>query len=297
KAIHHPKGFVSGSVSLDYNPQLVSQVKISASTHPDIYVYPDQYGQYTLPLYQGNYAFIKAELDNFMPAVITAVAVVSNQTTDVPITMNYLRRPVAISYQIESNLLQLNWNLEPLNNSALPTKVGTRFSSKLRLTPVYYKIWIMHNQQTVVDTTGAQAYQTLLESGSYELYIKSVYLAYDGTEVYSAQSETLSFINTSAPELPQPPIVFGLEQNYPNPFTNSTIIRYSLSKTSETSLSVYNIKGELVRTLVKSEQKSGKYQIEFNGLDNKSRALPSGVYFYRLAAGRQTITHKLVILK
>jgi Spherulation-specific family 4/Secretion system C-terminal sorting domain len=89
---------------------------------------------------------------------------------------------------------------------------------------------------------------------------------------------------------------FGLDQNYPNPFNPTTIITYQLSGRSFVSLTISNILGQQVRTLVEKEQPAGQYSVVFNSADGRG-SLPSGVYFYRLQAGGVPQTKKMILLK
>ncbi len=88
------------------------------------------------------------------------------------------------------------------------------------------------------------------------------------------------------------PTAFALEQNYPNPFNPSTVISYQLPVASTVNLVVYDILGREVRTLVNETQPAGIYSVRFD-----ASALASGVYFYRLEAGRFTETRRLLLLK
>ncbi len=90
------------------------------------------------------------------------------------------------------------------------------------------------------------------------------------------------------------PISFQLLQNYPNPFNPSTIINFSIVKSGLVTLKVYNILGELVRTLVNKYENSGKHKIFF---DADNYGLASGVYFYRLKENNFIKTDKMVYLK
>ena len=85
---------------------------------------------------------------------------------------------------------------------------------------------------------------------------------------------------------------FQLLGNYPNPFNPATVIRYQLSVASEVELSVYDLQGRKVRTLVAERQAAGSYQVDFN-----AEGLGSGVYFYRLSDGRAHQTGKALLLK
>lgn len=88
------------------------------------------------------------------------------------------------------------------------------------------------------------------------------------------------------------PVSFELSQNYPNPFNPSTLIKYSIPTDGNVKVSVYNLKGELIRTLVNQYQKSGYYNVKFDG-----SGLSSGIYFYEVEAGILNQVKKMVLLK
>ncbi|MDZ7767319.1 MAG: ice-binding family protein [Melioribacteraceae bacterium] len=89
---------------------------------------------------------------------------------------------------------------------------------------------------------------------------------------------------------------FLLDQNYPNPFNPSTVIQYSIESAANVTLKVYNILGSEVVTLVNDFQEAGSYSIPFNTNDLVG-GLSSGIYFYRLEAGSNVSTKKLVLMK
>lgn len=88
------------------------------------------------------------------------------------------------------------------------------------------------------------------------------------------------------------PISYELYQNYPNPFNPSTIIKYTISKSSFVSLIIYDLLGKEIATLVNEEKQIGNYEIEFDGSN-----LASGVYFYRMQAGNFIATKKFILIK
>jgi|GEM_PF-720945 len=91
---------------------------------------------------------------------------------------------------------------------------------------------------------------------------------------------------------------FQLMQNYPNPFNANTCIRYALSRRSQVDLTVYNILGQLVRTIFRGEQQRGTHILSWDGKNNEGEDVGSGIYFYRLktADGAQA-TRKMLLLK
>ncbi|MDR3626253.1 MAG: T9SS type A sorting domain-containing protein, partial [Ignavibacteriaceae bacterium] len=86
---------------------------------------------------------------------------------------------------------------------------------------------------------------------------------------------------------------FMLYDAYPNPFNPSTTVKFNLAKAGNISLKVYNVMGQLVKTVVSNEFKEkGEYQLNLN-----MSSLSSGVYFYTLSQGSQQLTKKIVLLK
>ena len=97
---------------------------------------------------------------------------------------------------------------------------------------------------------------------------------------------------TSVQSAPTLPTKFSLDQNYPNPFNPTTMIAYTLPKSGQVTLRVYDILGRLIATLVDGEQAPGEHVARFNGA-----GLASGVYFYRLESAGFNQTKKLMLLK
>jgi len=88
------------------------------------------------------------------------------------------------------------------------------------------------------------------------------------------------------------PTEFALSQNYPNPFNSSSVIKYSIPKSSQVSLKIFNTLGQEIETLVNEEKPVGTYEVNWNAAN-----LPSGVYFYRLKVGDFVETKKMILLK
>lgn len=106
----------------------------------------------------------------------------------------------------------------------------------------------------------------------------------DVTEVADEQPSTL-------------PSEFSVEQNYPNPFNPSTNISYSLPVRSEVELTIFNIVGQKVATLQQGLQSAGEHTVVWDGSNESGNAVASGIYFYRIKAGDNVQSRKMLLLK
>jgi 1,4-alpha-glucan branching enzyme len=88
-----------------------------------------------------------------------------------------------------------------------------------------------------------------------------------------------------------------LEPNYPNPFNPMTTIRFSLARTRNATLRVYDVSGRLVRTLVDDVYPRGRHEVRWDGRNNRGQGVASGVYFYRLVVREFAETRRMVLIK
>lgn len=93
------------------------------------------------------------------------------------------------------------------------------------------------------------------------------------------------------------PDQFVLEQNFPNPFNPSTTINYYMPTAQNVDLAIYNITGKRMKTLVNEKQSAGNHQARWDGRNDNGELAASGVYIYRLQAGMEVLTRKMVILR
>ena len=98
------------------------------------------------------------------------------------------------------------------------------------------------------------------------------------------------------PVLPAPGQIV-LKQNYPNPFNPTTTIAYSLPEAAKVRLDIYNLKGQLVKTLLNKDMEAGLHSVVWNGKDMNNVAVASGVYFYRISSPSNTKTRKMLLMK
>jgi hypothetical protein len=149
------------------------------------------------------------------------------------------------------------------------------------------------------NTSMQQSYQfedtDVEDSSTYWYWLESVDL--DGAvEVFGPVS-----VLTAAPDSPDTPIVASslLLGANPNPFTtnSSTTIRFSTSKDMNTNISIYNLKGQLVRTLANGQMTVGAHQLNWDGKNDQGQFVTAGVYFYRMQTSDYLSTRKLILIK
>ncbi|MGB2696624.1 MAG: FlgD immunoglobulin-like domain containing protein [Candidatus Zixiibacteriota bacterium] len=88
-----------------------------------------------------------------------------------------------------------------------------------------------------------------------------------------------------------------LHQNYPNPFNPNTTIEYCVQDPAKVTISVYNVLGQKVKTLVDEEKLRGDYTINWDGKNDAGNQVASGVYFYQVKVGDYTSSKKMLLLK
>jgi hypothetical protein len=128
-------------------------------------------------------------------------------------------------------------------------------------------------------------YNTVTEPffGSGEFHISLTLSAEIPTSVEEAREEV--------------PRVFAIYQNYPNPFNPETVIEYQLPRPSEVEISIFNLQGQKVATLVRKHQTAGSHKIIWDGTDESGRRVASGVYLYQLKAGKSVQVKKMLVLR
>lgn len=136
------------------------------------------------------------------------------------------------------------------------------------------------------DTTGLDVVSSgfSLSAGSHKFVLS-------GANVYIDQVQLIKQTVSSAGDVGVPER-YALAQNYPNPFNPTTTINFTLAKASNVKLTVYNVLGQKVATLVDTHMYPGAYSVQFD-----AKTLASGVYFYRLEAGGFTADKKMLLVK
>ena len=93
------------------------------------------------------------------------------------------------------------------------------------------------------------------------------------------------------------PFQFNVQQNYPNPFNPTTTIRYDIPSSEQVEIDIYNGVGQKINTLLSASQEAGSYEIIWDATDAGGSKVSSGVYFYRVQAGKHNEIRKMVLLR
>lgn len=198
-----------------------------------------------------------------------------------------------------------------MHNGTDPTTITTGDSWLKTNCDAYIQWAKTHNSLFILtwdedDNTTTNQILTLLvgqqvQHGSYSQQVNHINLLRTIEDMYhinhsgaSASASAIDFCWTavSGIKTPAQKSDYSLEQNYPNPFNPSTVIAYTIPTQEKVQLTVFDLLGHEVEVLVNEVKLAGTYAAEF-----KPQNLPSGVYFYRLQAGNQVISKKLMYLK
>ena len=157
-----------------------------------------------------------------------------------------------------------------------------------------YRQDIVSSDPAIVFTTVDSFYvdQDVTDAGAYEYWVTAVDLS--GLE--SEPSNSVSAV-LSADENLGLPTEFALSQNYPNPFNPSTQIQYALPEETRVTISIYDLMGRKVRTLVNDVQDAGYRTVMWNATNDMGRLVSAGLYIYSIRAGDFIQNRKMVLMK
>jgi hypothetical protein len=170
--------------------------------------------------------------------------------------------------------VELNWTTATETNNR-----GFEIERKL-INGEYQKVGYVPGFGTTTELKNYSYSDNDLNAGSYTYRLKQI--DFDGSFSYSEEVDVDVTL----------PLEYALEQNYPNPFNPSTMIKYSIPEDGFVKLSVYNLLGEDVTTLVNTVQKAGRYEVVFDASN-----FASGVYLYRLKAQNYSSIKKMLLIK
>ncbi len=256
--------------------------------------------------YKTTYTISLSGLGNTLqPAVF-----VDNKT----ITSNVAAKPLAVSFQTVSlppNII-LSQPLQNDTNFTITQNVGVRFSESMdtasvraafQITPAtvgtitWTSSGLQNNTMIWKPVSGSLAYKTnytvTIGSGAKSTFGTTIDGNKDsvGGDPYTLQFRT-QMDPTSVSSETSKPITFRLEQNYPNPFNPTTTIGFSVAEISSVSLTVYDVLGREITSLVNEKLNQGEYSIQWD-----AKNYSSGIYFYKLATEKNTSIKRMMLVK
>jgi hypothetical protein len=176
----------------------------------------------------------------------------------------------------QNNSVTLEWKTaSEINNAGFTVERKNSVNE-----PSFQSIGFIEGKGTTVQTQVYRFSDSGLKEGKYIYRLKQN--DFDGKVSYSKEIE-VDIVT---------PLTFSLSQNYPNPFNPATLIKFSIPSEGLVNLSIYNVLGERVSTLINEVRKSGIYEYNFS-----ANGLSSGLYFYRLEAGNNISIKKMLLLK
>ncbi len=150
---------------------------------------------------------------------------------------------------------------------------------------VWQKVAFVEGHRSSSSKNTYRYLDALREEGTYGYRLKQIDL--DGTTAFLSGREATWL----------QPRAFSLAQNFPNPFNPATSIGYHLDEAGAVTLTVYNNRGQLVRTLANAEQGAGEYQVRWDGLDEQGLPVAGGVYYYTLRCNQQMERRSMLLIR
>jgi len=178
--------------------------------------------------------------------------------------------------KVDDHAIANGSQVEFTNEAGVLCGKGTYTDGILKFTPVYAEDTPVINEKFTVSIDDQRVYPDLV-----------------WTE-HGARIEISELFSSSTGTLPE---YYSLSQNYPNPFNPVTNIDFTLQRSNQVTLEVYNIMGQQVKTLLNDYREAGSYSIQWDGTDNDDNRVASGMYLYRLSSGDYTESKKMMLVK
>lgn len=246
-------------------------------------------GSHTASLYPSYLPIYQDKIDLKTPFEIALSGEVVDNTLNLNVDVNrfgrFLNNNIVLHFALTESNIMVNWQgqtqLDFVERGMLPNANGTAIDMiandnvRVPLTMALNTAWNVENLELVA----------FIQDPSNK-YI------YDGFCLKLSDLQPTSnndvVVNKDA---------MKLHSNYPNPFNPNTTIKFELAKTENVSLDIFNVKGQKVKTLVNGVRNQGQHSITWDGKDNNGKSATSGMYFYKLTNGKETMTKKMVLIK
>lgn len=220
------------------------------------------------------------------PATVSSYSAVHSFTVSAgaePV-MAILGSPIG-GVEISTNKPTLSWVLPTSSESTLSYELEISDNAEMNSAE---KITGLENTKHQSDLAPGKTYYWRVRSrnseGAYSYYTGASEFAVQGSVTATEEEEAL-------------PTEFSIDQNYPNPFNPTTTIKFGLPEAGKVRLTIYNILGEQIKTLVNEELNAGYHRIQWNGENNNGSKVVSGAYLYKIESGINVISKKMLLIK
>jgi hypothetical protein len=284
-------GTITGTIELEASPFSPEFTIVKAG---DFSVRPDVNGYYELILPPGEYQISADSPFHIVDTVYESITVEELTTvSDIDFSLTYLTPPENLyyTYDHDNHEVHLTWNYYPLSPSARGARNKNDRDDEA--------VFVVYRQQDSghflpISYTEEEEFTDVIP------VIGSVFRYYIVAEYLDGVSDKSNMVSTD--EEPQvvedlPSLSYTLQNNYPNPFNPITNIAFSIPTEERVEIRVYNIKGELVKVLTDRVFQDGNHTVQWNGTNNRNRAVSSGIYFYRMKTINFTDIKKALLLK
>ena len=223
-----------------------------------------------------------AAFDNYKVEATTITLPVTLSAFTATLTSTF--DSVILNWEVESEHDHLGYNVLRSNDGNL--------DSAVKVNPYIIA--------TDNETGGAASYNyedyEIEQDNTYSYWLESIDL--DGTVSMYGPATVIVTGETDEPgDTPEVTFTNGIENIYPNPFNPNTTVKFSLQETSEITVSVYNVRGSLVRTLEKGTLGEGSHTVSWDGTDNSGKKASSGIYFFKLETENFSTCRKALLMK
>jgi len=275
--IYNPgEGFIAGTITSDQDDVDFTQGIVTIG---DVEIMPGPEGGYSYVYYEGIY-----DVSAWLPGhgiETQTIEIITGDITMLDFDLSFLEAPYELTVNMEEAQMHLEWEFD--DSSA---ETFEDFN-------VYVRLGENGNFQSIASTTENYYETTLSSAFDYAFYVIANYSNGD-SEPSNIIEVVFSPINEDELILPEVDDFYS----YPNPFNPETTIHFALAEAGKVRLSIYDIKGRLVNTLVNNILDEGAQAINWQGTDSQRRKVSSGVYFYRLErAGEPVRIKKLILMK
>ncbi len=196
--------------------------------------------------------------------------------------VHFAYAPMYLNYTTNNDTVNLYWSINDfVDTDSLQSFVIYRDNTEIGT------VDYMSEADTMFIETG-------LAGGEYDYTVAAVY-SFGTSDQCDPVSVIVEIVANGNNE--NAPVKTMLSGNYPNPFNPETAIHYSLKADSRVNITVYNIKGQKVRTLINDHQTSGDHEVIWNGKSDAGQDVGTGVYFYKMTTGNYTKINKMTLLK